>query len=146
MVLVLFCIITYYTRKATLPLQLEIGASVKDVCEGDLTVEEDLEEEFEGVQRKMKKMLEIKNTIFKEAEVSIVSAQERYKKDYNRKRKLQNVSLYLFICFLQSKFYCTFCFRTILLVLLCYCAIQSVTPGREIKWLQNGWAHMKLLL
>ncbi len=77
-------IILHYIRKATLPMELEIGSQVVDpVVEG---LEEDV---FEGIEGKMNAML--KEVMFRKAKYNVLSAQERYKKDYNKKRKMERV-------------------------------------------------------
>ena len=43
------------------------------------------------VQTKMEKMIELKKHLFSKAEQSINSAQERYKKDHDRKRAQSKV-------------------------------------------------------
>ena len=71
-------------RKATLPVELEIGLQIKDPV-----MEEEME--FEGIEEKMEAMMEVKDQMFQKAKNSIGSAQERYKRDYDKKRKLEHV-------------------------------------------------------
>ncbi len=91
-------ILLHYIRKATLPMELEIGSQVVDpVVEG---LEED---EFEGIEGKMNAILKVKEVMFRKAKNNVLSAQERYKKDYNKKRKLERVR-FLFLLQLLSIF------------------------------------------
>ncbi len=76
----------YITRKATLPVELERGPEVKNPIVQDQEIEE-----FEGLGEKMKLMLEVQNEMFSKAGSNIQLAQERYKKDYDKKRKLDKV-------------------------------------------------------
>ena len=46
---------------------------------------------FEGIGDKMDVMMKLKDNLFKKAKKNIDSAQERYKKDYDKKRKLCQV-------------------------------------------------------
>ena len=71
-------------RKATLPVELEIGLQIKDPV-----MEEEME--FEGIEEKMEAMMEVKDQMFQKAKNNIGSAQERYKRDYDKKRKLEHV-------------------------------------------------------
>ena len=71
-------------RKATLPVELEIGLQIKDPV-----MEEEME--FEGIEEKMEEMMEVKDQMFQKAKSNIGSAQERYKRDYDKKRKLEHV-------------------------------------------------------
>lgn len=49
------------------------------------------EKEFERIDDKMEAMMKIKDCLFKKAKNNIDSAQERYKRDYDKKRKLNQV-------------------------------------------------------
>ncbi len=120
-------------------MELEIGSQVVD------PVVEDLEEdEFEGIEGKMNAMLKVKEVMFRKAKNNVLSAQERYKKDYNKKRKLERVR-FLFLLQLLSIF-TIFIIRNMKLdQVWCY-VIQGVTAGKEIKWFLNGWVHMRLLI
>ena len=71
-------------RKATLPVELEIGLQIKDPV-----MEEEME--FEGIEEKMEAMMEVKDQMSQKAKNNIGSAQERYKRDYDKKRKLEHV-------------------------------------------------------
>ena len=49
------------------------------------------EAEPDEIDAKMKEMMMLKESIFEKADKNIDSAQERYKKDYDKKRKLCQV-------------------------------------------------------
>ncbi len=79
-------------------MELEIGSQVVDPV-----VEGQEENEFEGIEGKMNAMLKVKEVMFRKAKNNVLSAQERYKKDYNKKRKLERVR-FLFLLQLLSIF------------------------------------------
>ncbi len=121
-------------------MELEIGSQVVDpVIEG---LEED---EFEGIEGKMNAMLKVKEVMFRKAKNNVLSAQERYKNDYNKKRKLERVR-FLFLLQLLSVLLPFLLFMNMKLdQVYCY-IIQGVTAGKEIKWFLNSWVHMRLLI
>ena len=86
----LFITIIIISRKATLPVEMEIECKVKDPV---LKQVEEMDERMEAM----------KESLFGKAKNNINSAQDRYKKDYNRKRKLCQVSFIPFSFVIESQ-------------------------------------------